>query len=178
MEKADKGGEGVTNRYNLQVFIPGRSRVRLVPTVTLQQTGDLSLSWGAYTALGKPERLRLMFDKARKVLAIVAATEGTTNAVLVRTYGEGKSVICTFRQGMSQMGISFREAMRFRLARHTQDGVDMFVADLTQQGQPVSKHGPRQVLEEPQYTDDSAVSQGKDGRPVFGGGRLSSFRSA
>mgnify|MGYP000880790191 FL=1 len=74
-----------------ETFVKGVSTRSRKPTVTLQRRGVMSFNPAAYEALGSPEGVELLFNAARKMIAVrPVKPEEVSHAVLFRGVG-GKS---------------------------------------------------------------------------------------
>jgi hypothetical protein len=97
--------------------------------VTIQKRGVISLNHAAYTALGEPEAVTLLYDRERQLVGFRPADPKSEHAYLVRVNTRGTSHLVTGTLFTNHYGISTETARRWQ-ARMIED--DIMAIDLTE----------------------------------------------
>lgn len=66
-----------------EVFQGQRIRVTDAPTITIQKRGNLSFNLPAYEALDSPEKIELLYDRERKLIAVRKAEDPSAQSAYV-----------------------------------------------------------------------------------------------
>lgn len=84
----------MASQFEFEVFT-GRFKPASSKTmrVTLNTRGIFSLNDATYTALGKPDYVELLYDRARRVIGMRPVPESTKHAYPVRTQKNAKSYL-------------------------------------------------------------------------------------
>lgn len=119
-----------------EVFKRNRSPAIKAPAVTLMQRGQLSLNEAAFTALGAPKAVELMYSRADRLIGIRAVDPAEPHAYIPRTASKNKGrgpYIISGAAFFSHYGIDLPQTTRHVVTM--QD--DILIIDLKQAGIPV-----------------------------------------
>jgi len=108
------------------------------PFVTIQKRGTMSFNKAAHVALGSPEAVELLYDKANDVIGIRAVDPSVDHAYPMRPQGnkDDGPFILSGSAFTKYYGIKTDEARRFNA--EMEDGV--LVIDLRSEGQVVTSN--------------------------------------
>jgi hypothetical protein len=103
------------------------------PSITIQSRGNLGLNAAAYEALGEPESVVLLFNRAKRVIALRAVDPHVPEAYPVSRQGQANSWTISGRAFLKEYGIPIGEARRYRASPL---GDDVLTVDLNQDPAP------------------------------------------
>lgn len=107
---------------DFQVFDRRYARASTDPTLTVTVRGTLNINEPAYIALGKPEAVVLMYDRAEAVVGLRPVVRKEPNAYRVGPLGNaGKSWTIVAKDFCAWIGADLAEARRYPLT--VDDGV-------------------------------------------------------
>lgn len=107
---------------DFQVFDRRYAKASSDPTLTVTVRGTLNINEAAFGALGKPEAVVLMYDRAEAVIGLRPAARKETNAYRVGPLGgAGKSWTIVAKDFCAWIGTDLAEARRYPMA--VDDGV-------------------------------------------------------
>ena len=113
---------------NFEVF-RGRHMVRTVqPMITIQKGGSIVLNEAAYTALGQPHSVELLYDREQAAIGVRAASPSVLHSYSVQRQKGSNSYHVTGRSFTSYYEIDVSEPHRYQ----AQLEEDVLVADLGQ----------------------------------------------
>jgi hypothetical protein len=130
-----------------ETFKRQRAPISTEPSVTIQKRGTLSLNMPAYSALGEPKAVELLYDREAHLMALRQTEPGMDSAYVVRPLGKGNSTwLISGKAFTSYYGIETGVARRW--AGRVEEGLLIF--DLSVPGVDVSGNRNRQLAGEPQ----------------------------
>jgi len=118
------------------VFKRSHSPAIKAPAVTLMQRGQMSLNEAAYTELGSPEAVELLYSPANRRIGIRAVDPAEPHAYIPRTPAKQKGrgpYIISGAAFFSHFGIAVGETTRYMVT--VKDGI--LTIDLKKAGIPV-----------------------------------------
>ncbi len=123
-----------------EVFRRTHSPVVNTPAVTLTKRGQLSINDAAFTELGSPKAVELMYSRADRIVGIRAVDPSEPHAYVPRTRagknrGHGPYVVAG-SAFLSYFGIEVEQTTRYRTT--VQDGV--LTIDLKEPGIPLASN--------------------------------------
>jgi ribosomal protein L17 len=99
---------------NFEVF-DRRSRPFFVqPLVTIQRRGIMSLNQAAYEALGNPQAVELLFDRAERVMGLRAVDQHAPHAYPLPQQGNSSNHLVAGKAFVKFYGIDTSVARRYR----------------------------------------------------------------
>ncbi len=119
-----------------EVFKRSHSPAIKAPAVTLMQRGQLSLNEAAFTELGSPEAVELMYSRTDRVIGIRAVDPAEPHAYIPRTAAKNKGrgpYIISVAAFFSHFGIVVDQTTRHMAT--VRDGI--LTIDLKKDGIPV-----------------------------------------
>jgi hypothetical protein len=120
-----------------EIYRRERSPVAKAPAVTLTHRGQLSLNEPAYTALGSPEAVELMYSRSNRLIGIRPVDPGEPHAYKPRTAtknnGHGPHVV-SGSAFMNFFGIQPDQTRRYSVT--VEDGI--LTIDLKKPGDPLT----------------------------------------
>jgi hypothetical protein len=124
-----------------QVFEKNSSPAAMVPTVTIQKGGAISISRSAYNLIESPPAVELMWDVDNRLVAVRPATVDAQNAYGVRaTANEGRGPVVVAGKSFTEfIGLDTTSAQRW--IADISDG--MIVIDLKKPAQHVVSNRQR-----------------------------------
>jgi len=131
---------------SFETFMRQRAPVTGDPSVTIQKRGTISLNTPAYTALGRPEAIELLFDRDQRLMAMRGVDPEAPSAYPIRPLGRGSTWLVSGKAFMNYYEIPTGTATRWP-AKAEPDG--LLVIDLKEPGTVVS--GNRLQERSPQY---------------------------
>jgi hypothetical protein len=129
-----------------ELFERSHSPAIKAPAVTLMQRGQMSLNEAAYTELGSPEAVELLFSRTNRKIGIRAADPAKPHAYIPRTPAKQKGrgpYIISGAAFFSHFGITVGQTTRYMVT--VQDGIltiDLKEADIpvmTSENNPASR---------------------------------------
>jgi len=129
-----------------EVFKKGSAPVSTVPTATIQKRGLISLNRAAYSLVGEPEAVELLWDKDRQIVGIRPAALESPNAYPARPQSStGKGPILIAGNLFTKfIALDTSEAQRW--VPVMEDGI--LCIDLAVAGQRVTSNRSRPVARE------------------------------
>ncbi len=96
------------------------------PTFTIQTRGIISLNRASFDAMGQPEAIKLLFDRASRIIGFRPVPVGTANAYVVRRQGESPTFLIAGTAFCHHYGIDTSQTRRY-LAQAYDDiwGIDL-----------------------------------------------------
>jgi hypothetical protein len=110
-------------------FTKKAARAAGTPYVTIQKRGVISFNHAAFTALGEPKAVTLLFDRGRQLVGFRPADPKSEHAYDVRPNTRGTSHLVTGTLFTSHYDIPTETARRWQ-ARMIEDGI--MAIDLTE----------------------------------------------
>ena len=98
----------------------------VAPLVTIQRGGTLSLNNSAYTCLGGPEMVELLFNREARVMGLRTSNKGDKDAYPLRQVGRGNTFAVTARAYCTYYDIPTEVARRYYAAMQG----DVLIVDL------------------------------------------------
>lgn len=119
---------------SFETFMRQRAPVTGEPSVTIQKRGTLSLNVPAYSALGSPEAVELLFDRDQRLMALRAVDPSAESAYPIRPLGRGSTWLVSGKAFTKYYGIETGSAHRW--TGRVEDG--LLIVDLKEPGTDVS----------------------------------------
>jgi hypothetical protein len=118
-----------------EVFRKGSGPRTTQPRMTIQKGGTFSLNRAAYSALGGPEAVELLYDPASRIIGLRRASALERHAFPIRAVGRGNTFALSGRAFCTYYGIPTAEARRF----YARPLGDVLTVDLAEAEQPSSQ---------------------------------------
>ncbi len=98
---------------NFEDFDRHSAPVSLDPTFTLQKKGIISLNKAAFDAMGQPKAVKLLFDRAARIIGFRPVPVETANAYPVRKQGESPTYLIAGTAFCHYYGIETEQTRRY-----------------------------------------------------------------
>ena len=124
---------------NFEAFTGRSAPVATQPTMTIQQKGTFGLNRAAVEALGKAERVELLFDRGARVIGLRPVDESVPHGYPVRRQNASHSYVVAATAFCQTYGIPTDRARRYTAS--TEDGI--LVVDLNTEATEVRSNRER-----------------------------------
>jgi len=125
-----------------EVFKKSSAPLAKVPSVTIQRRGLISLNRSAYSLIGDPEAVELLYDRSDRVIGLRPAELTSPNAYPVRAQGSEDTgpLLVAGQMFTKYYGIDTTQAIRY-VDPKVVDGI--LCIDLKSEGQAVTSNRSR-----------------------------------
>lgn len=120
----------------MEVFQRRNRRAPNQPTATITTRGCITLTQAAHTAMGSPDAVELLYDRAERIIGLRPAPQPLPHAFLVRPQRRTDKVAISAREFLRHYGVDHSTALR--RPAWMDDGV--LCVDLKNPGQVVTSN--------------------------------------
>ncbi len=129
----------MSDEFNFEVFDKRFSTLVKRPEVTIQTKGMLSVNASAYSALGSPEAVELLYDRDQQVVGMRPVAPDAAHAYPIRAVGAGATFIVSGRAFFAYYGIPTDKPVR----RDVKITNDVLIIDLKDPGRDATSNRNR-----------------------------------